>query len=199
MTTLMSAEGEPVQTVLQRDECVRPNTSMETLASLKPVFKEGGSVTAGNSSPISDGAAALVMMAKEVALDLGIRPLARVVQAASAGVDPRIMGIGPIPAVRKLLSRTGLKMDDIDLIEINEAFASQALACVRELEIRPDRFNVNGGAIAIGHPLGATGCRIMTDLVHELCRSGGRFGLETMCVGGGQGMAMIIEREPDHV
>lgn len=198
-TTLkvVQEDGSAVEkeVVLSRDECPRPNTSPEILATLKPAFKEGGTVTAGNSSPLNDGAAACVIMAREVAEELGVKPLATIRYAAAAGVDPAYMGIGPVPAVRKVLKKAGLKLDDIDLIELNEAFASQALACVRELGIDPSKLNVNGGAIAIGHPLGCTGCRIMADLLHEMKRRNARWGLETMCIGGGQGMAMIVERE----
>jgi len=186
-----TVEVQPV--TLERDECLRPDTSLEKMAALQPAFVEGGTVTAGNSSPLSDGAAACLLMSRERARALGVRPLAVVRAAAVAGVHPAVMGIGPIPAVRKLFARTGLTWDDVDLVELNEAFASQALVCVRELGIPQEKLNVNGGAIALGHPLGATGARILADLVHELRRRGGRYGLETMCVGGGQGFALLVE------
>ena len=174
-------------------------TSMELLARLRPAFREGGSVTAGNSSGINDGAAALLMTSRERAEELGLRPLVRVVGAAVAGVDPRTMGLGPIPAVRKLLERTGLSVADMDLIELNEAFAVQALAVMDELGLPPERTNVNGGAIALGHPLGCTGARLTTTLVHEMKRrhasgqASSPYGLVTMCVGVGQGAAMLVE------
>lgn len=185
---------EESEVVLTRDECPRADTSPEKMAALKPAFKEGGTVTAGNSSPISDGAAACVLMAREVAEAMGITPLATVRHVTAAGVDPAYMGMGPVPAVRKVLRKSGIRLEDLDLIELNEAFASQAIACIKELEIDTSKLNVNGGAIAIGHPLGATGCRIMADMVHEMARRNARYGLITMCVGGGQGMAAIVER-----
>jgi len=175
------------------DEHPRPETTLASLAQLKPAFKAGGSVTAGNSSGINDGAAALVLVEREAARRSGLRPLARVVATASAGVAPEVMGLGPIPAVRKLLAGAGLASADLDLIELNEAFASQALACVRDLAFDPAKTNVNGGAIALGHPLGASGARIATTLLHELRRRGGRYGLATMCVGVGQGIATLFE------
>ncbi len=179
--------------VVESDEGPRPDTSMEKLAALPPVFKEGGSVTAGNSSPMNDGSAA-VLLATETALETyGLRPMARVVSSAAAGVHPDIMGIGPVPASEKALTRAGLSADDLDLVEINEAFASQTVASMRMLEIDPGKVNVNGGAIAIGHPLGASGARILTTLVHELRRRGGRYGLATMCIGVGQGISMVVE------
>ena len=179
---------------VSRDEHPRPDTSAEKLATLKPAFREGGSLTAGNSSGINDGAAALVIASEEKAKDLGGQPLARFVGSAVAGVDPRVMGIGPVPAVRKLLERVGLGVDDLDLVELNEAFASQSLEVIRELGLDPERVNVNGGAIAIGHPLGMSGARLVVSLVHELRRRGGRYGLATLCVGVGQGQAAIFER-----
>ncbi len=180
-------------TVVESDEGPRPDTSMEKLAALPPVFKEGGSVTAGNSSPMNDGSAA-VLLATETALETyGLRPMARVVSSAAAGVHPDIMGIGPVPASEKALTRAGLSAEDLDLVEINEAFASQTVASMRMLEIDPGKVNVNGGAIAIGHPLGASGARILTTLVHELRRRGGRYGLATMCIGVGQGISMVVE------
>jgi 3-oxoadipyl-CoA thiolase len=178
---------------LTRDEHPRPDTSAEKLATLKPAFREGGSVTAGNSSGLNDGAAALVIASEEKAHELGIEPLGSFVASAVAGVDPRVMGIGPVPAVRKLLERAGVAAADVDLLELNEAFASQAVAVVRELGIDDDRVNVNGGAIAIGHPLGMSGARLAVTLLHELRRRGGRYGIATMCVGVGQGQAALFE------
>jgi 3-oxoadipyl-CoA thiolase len=179
---------------LDRDEHPRPDTSAEKLASLKPVFREGGSVTAGNSSGLNDGAAAVVVASEEKARALGIEPLGSFLGGAVAGVDPRVMGIGPIPAVRKLLARTGITVEQIDLVELNEAFASQSLAVVRELGLDEEKVNVNGGAIAIGHPLGMSGARLTVTLLHELRRRGGRYGVATMCVGVGQGQAALFER-----
>jgi 3-oxoadipyl-CoA thiolase len=177
-----------------RDEHPRPDTSAEKLATLKPAFRSGGSVTAGNSSGINDGAAALVIASEEKAQTLGAEPLGAFVGSAVAGVDPRVMGIGPVPAVRKLLERTGVEVGDIDLVELNEAFASQSLVVIRELGLDPERVNVNGGAIAIGHPLGMSGARLVVTLLHELRRRGGRYGLATLCVGVGQGQAALFER-----
>jgi 3-oxoadipyl-CoA thiolase len=177
-----------------KDEHPRPDTSAEKLATLKPAFREGGSLTAGNSSGINDGAAALVIASEEKADELGAEPLGRFVGSAVAGVDPRVMGIGPVPAVRKLLDRVGLDISDIDLVELNEAFASQSLQVIRELGLDPELVNVNGGAIAIGHPLGMSGARLVVSLLHELRRRGGRYGLSTLCVGVGQGQAAIFER-----
>jgi 3-oxoadipyl-CoA thiolase len=176
-----------------RDEHPRPDTSAEKLAALKPAFREDGSVTAGNSSGLNDGAAAVVIASEEKARELGIEPLGAFVGSAVAGVDPRVMGIGPVPAVRKLLERTGVAIDDVDLVELNEAFASQSLAVVRELGLDEDKVNVNGGAIAIGHPLGMSGARLTVTLLHELRRRGGRYGVATMCVGVGQGQAALFE------
>ncbi len=178
----------------ERDEHPRPETSLAKLASLKPAFREGGTVTAGNSSGLNDGAAALVIASEEKARELGAEPLGAFVGSAVAGVDPRVMGIGPIPAVRKLLERTGVGVDEIDLVELNEAFASQSRAGIRELGLDPEKVNVNGGAIAIGHPLGMTGARLVVTLLHELRRRGGRYGLATLCVGVGQGQAALFER-----
>jgi len=175
------------------DEHPRPGTTLESLAALKPVFVQGGTVTAGNSSGINDGAAAVLIATREAARQRGLEPIARVVQMAVAGVDPSYMGMGPVPAVRKALSRAGLTSTDLDLIELNEAFASQSLACIRELEFDPAKVNVNGGAIALGHPLGASGARILTTLVHELRRRRKRYGLAAMCIGVGQGIATIVE------
>ena len=185
-------KGEAVLVAL--DEQPRRDTTLEKLATLKPVFRKEGSVTAGNSSGINDGAAALVLMARRRARDLGLTPRARVVASAVAGVDPAYMGLGPIPATRKVLQRAGLSIGDIDLIELNEAFAVQVLQCTRELEIDVEKLNVNGGAIALGHPLGCSGARLVVTLLHELERRGGRYGLATMCIGVGQGIATIIER-----
>jgi len=179
---------------VSRDEHPRPATTLEALAKLKPAFRPGGTVTAGNASGMNDGAAAVILAGAEIAAELGLLPMARVRASASVGVRPDIMGIGPIPATRKALSRAGLTIADIDLIEINEAFAAQSIACMRDLELPPERTNVNGGAIALGHPLGASGARIVTTLLHELRRRKGRYGLATMCIGVGQGIATIFER-----
>jgi len=179
---------------LEHDEHPRPDTTAERLASLKPAFRAGGTVTAGNSSGINDGAAALVIASEAKAKELGIEPLGTVVGAASAGVDPAVMGVGPIPAVRKLMARTGVALSDVDLVELNEAFASQSLAVIRELWLDEERVNVNGGAIALGHPLGMSGARLVVSLLHELRRRGGRYGLATLCVGVGQGQAALFER-----
>src|SRR6187551_2078070 len=176
------------------DEHPRPDTSAERLATLKPAFRENGSVTAGNSSGLNDGAAALVIASEEKARALGVEPLAAFVGSAVAGVEPRVMGIGPVPAVRKLLARTGISVADVDVVELNEAFASQSLAVVRELGLDEDKVNVNGGAIALGHPLGMSGARLVVSLLHELRRRGGRYGLATLCVGVGQGVAALFER-----
>jgi 3-oxoadipyl-CoA thiolase len=176
------------------DEHPRPETTGEKLAALKPAFREGGTLTAGNSSGINDGAAALVIASEEKAAALGAEPLGRFVASAVAGVDPRVMGIGPIPAVRKALARAGIDVSDLDLVELNEAFASQSLQVIRELGLDPERVNVNGGAIAIGHPLGMSGARLVVTLLHELKRRGGRYGMATLCVGVGQGQAAIFER-----
>ncbi len=183
----------PVGDVM-RDEHPRPDTSAEKLASLKPAFRKDGSVTAGNSSGLNDGAAAVVIASEEKARELGIEPLGTFVGSAVAGVDPRVMGIGPVPAVRKLLERTGVAVDDLDLVELNEAFASQSLAVIRELGLDEEKVNVNGGAIALGHPLGMSGARLVVTLLHELRRRGGRNGVATMCVGVGQGQAALFTR-----
>jgi 3-oxoadipyl-CoA thiolase len=176
------------------DEHPRPETSSEKLASLKPAFRGDGTVTAGNSSGLNDGAAALVLASEERAQELGIEALGAFVASAVAGVDPRVMGIGPVPAVRKLLDRAGVAVEELDLVELNEAFASQSLAVVRELGLDEEKVNVNGGAIAIGHPLGMSGARLVVTLLHELRRRGGRYGVATMCVGVGQGQAALFER-----
>ncbi|MEH7336542.1 thiolase family protein [Neobacillus drentensis] len=175
------------------DEHPRPETSLEALNKLRPAFKENGTVTAGNACGRNDGAAALVLTSASHAGKLGVKPLAKIVDWTSVGVSPEIMGIGPVPAVRKLLERTGLTLDDIDLIELNEAFAAQSLAVIRELNLNMDKVNVNGGAIALGHPLGATGAKIITTLIHELRRREKKRGIATLCVGGGQGMALMVE------
>ena len=179
---------------LERDEHPRPDTTAEKLASLKPAFRADGTVTAGNASGINDGAAALVVASEERARSLGVEPLGAFVGSAVAGVDPAVMGIGPVPAVRKLLARADLTAADLDLVELNEAFASQSLAVVRELGVDEERVNVNGGAIAIGHPLGMSGARLVVSLLHELRRRGGRYGVATMCVGVGQGQAALFQR-----
>jgi 3-oxoadipyl-CoA thiolase len=178
---------------VETDEGPRPDTSLEKLAALKPAFDKDGTVTAGNSSPLNDGAACLVMMSASQAQKINARPLARIVAAASAGVDPSVMGLGPIPASRKALARAGLRSSEMDCIEVNEAFASQVIACVRDLDLDPQRVNPNGGAIALGHPLGASGVRIIATLVHELARRKARYGLATMCIGVGQGIATVVE------
>jgi 3-oxoadipyl-CoA thiolase len=184
-------KGDPV--TVHADEGPRPDTTLERLAKLKPIFREGGTVTPGNSSSINDGAACLVLASEQRASELGREPIARIVATGSAGVDPAYMGIGPVPATRKALERAGLTIDEIDLVELNEAFASQVLACIRELGIDHDKLNVNGGAIAIGHPLGCSGARLLGTLAHELRRRGGRYGLATLCIGVGQGLAAVIE------
>jgi acetyl-CoA acyltransferase len=179
---------------VERDEHPRPETTAEKLGALQPVFREGGTVTAGNASGINDGAAALVIASEEKARELGADSLGAFVGSAVAGVDPRVMGIGPIPAVRKLLERTGVGVDQLDLVELNEAFASQSLVVIRELGLDEDKVNVNGGAIALGHPLGMSGARLVVSLLHELRRRGGTYGLATLCVGVGQGQAALFER-----
>jgi len=185
--------GEGKVIVVDRDEHPRPGTTTDVLAGLRPAFREDGTVTAGNASGINDGAAALVLVESERARSLGLRPLARIVSTAVAGVHPSVMGMGPVPATRKALARAGLDLGDIDLVELNEAFASQSVACMRELQLDPELVNVNGGAIALGHPLGMSGARLMTMLVHELRARDARYGLATMCIGVGQGIATIVE------
>jgi acetyl-CoA acyltransferase len=180
--------------VFDIDEGPRRDTSMEALAKLKPAFHAKGTVTAGNSSQMSDGGAAVVVMSREKADAMGLQPLARFVGYATAGVEPERFGVGPVPAIRKLLARTGLRLEDIDLVELNEAFAAQMLACLRELPIDPDRLNVNGGAVALGHPLGCTGAKLTTSLLYEMHRRGSRYGMVSMCVGGGMGAAGIFEK-----
>ena len=194
--TWKGAKKEECEVAFARDELPRTDTTLEGLAKLKPAFKTNGTVTAGNASPYSDGAAALLLMSADRANELKLEPLARFITFATAGVEPDVMGIAPIKAVPKALKRAGLTMKDIALVEFNEAFASQVVAVVRELEIPEDRVNVNGGAIALGHPLGATGAKLSTQLVHELGRRGGGIGLVTMCVGGGMGAAGLFEVFP---
>jgi 3-oxoadipyl-CoA thiolase len=184
-------KGSPL--VCDKDEGPRADTSLEKLAALQPSFKKGGTVTAGNSSPLSDGAAALLLTTPAKAEQLKLKPMVRIVASAAAGVHPNYMGIGPIPATQKALKRAGLTMAQIDLVELNEAFASQVIACARELDIDLSKLNVNGGAIALGHPLGCSGARIMTTLIHEMKKRGRRYGLATMCIGVGQGIATIVE------
>jgi acetyl-CoA acyltransferase len=191
--TWKGAEKESCEVLFARDELPRVDTTLEGLTKLKPAFKVNGTVTAGNASPYSDGAAALMLMSAERAKELKLEPLARFITFATAGVEPDVMGIGPIKAVPKALKRSGLSMRDVKLIEFNEAFASQVVAVVRDLEMPPDRVNVNGGAIALGHPLGATGAKLTTQLVHELGKRGGGIGLVTMCIGGGMGAAGLFE------
>jgi 3-oxoadipyl-CoA thiolase len=185
-------KGPPL--VVERDEHPRADTSAEALARLRPAFRDGGTVTAGNSSGINDGASAVLLVEAERAAALGLKPLTRIVSTAVAGVDPAIMGYGPVPAARKALERAGITVGDLDLVELNEAFASQSLVCIDELGLDPAKVNVNGGAIALGHPLGMSGARLITMLSHELVRTGGRWGLATMCIGVGQGIATIVER-----
>ena len=190
--TVPSKKGDPV--TVSRDEPPRADTSAEALARLRPAFRDGGSVTAGNASGINDGASAVLVVEAERARSLGLKPLARIVSTAVAGVDPAIMGYGPVPATRKALQRAGIEAGDLDLIELNEAFASQSIVCINELGLNPARVNVNGGAIALGHPLGMSGSRLITMLTHELRRTNGRYGLATMCIGVGQGIATVVER-----
>ena len=193
--TVVGADGKPatIHKTLAQDEHLRRETTLEALASLRPVFKQNGAVTAGNSSPLSDGAAAVIVMEKAQAESLGLKPLARFVGFAVAGVRPEIMGVGPVKAVPKALDRCGMSLDDIDLIELNEAFAAQALAVMRELELNPEIVNVNGGAIALGHPLGCTGAKLTVQLINEMKRRGSEHGMVTMCIGGGMGAAGIFQ------
>lgn len=185
-------KGEPV--LFDTDEFPKPDTTLETLAALKPAFKDNGSVTAGNSSGLNDGASALLLLSEALAKKLGLTPKARVLATAVAGVDPACMGLGPVPASQKALKLAGLTVNDLDLIELNEAFAAQSLACIRDLALNPVKVNVNGGAIALGHPLGSSGSRILTTLLYEMQRQKSRYGLATMCIGVGQGIATVIER-----
>jgi acetyl-CoA C-acetyltransferase len=179
---------------VELDEHPRPNTTAETLAALRPAFKAGGTVTAGNASGINDGAAALVIASESRAAELGARPLARIRSYATAGVDPIVMGLGPIPAIRRALDRAAIRVEDVDLFEINEAFAAQSLAVIRELGLDPARVNVHGGAIALGHPIGASGARILTTLIYALRERQAHLGVAALCIGGGQGIAMVVER-----
>ena len=190
----VSVANGKAETTVSADEHPRPRTTIEDLRKLKPAFKPGGTVTAGNSSGLNDGAAAMLVMSAKAAEKHGFEPMARVVATAVYGVDPSIMGIGPIGATQKVLATADLTIDDIDLVELNEAFAAQSVACVGELRIDPEKVNVNGGAIALGHPLGCSGARIATTLLHELRKRGGRYGLATMCIGMGQGIATLFER-----
>ena len=187
--------GDPE--IISQDEHPRPDVTPEGLARLRPAFRDGGTVTAGNSSGINDGAAAILVASREAALDLGLQPLARLGATAVAGVDPSCMGLGPVPAVRKALARAGVGVEDVDLVELNEAFAAQAIACIRELGLDPERVNVNGGAISLGHPLGCTGARLLTSLVHEMGRREAATGMVAMCIGVGQGIAALLHKEVD--
>ncbi|WP_018132971.1 acetyl-CoA C-acetyltransferase [Effusibacillus pohliae] len=186
-------KGDPL--IFDQDEFPRAGTTKEVLAKLRPAFKKDGTVTAGNASGINDGAAALLVMSAEKARELGLKPLARIAAYASAGLDPSVMGLGPICATRKVLEKSGLSMNDIDLVEANEAFAAQSLAVGKDLEIPREKLNVNGGAIALGHPIGASGARVLVTLLHELEKRNGKRGLATLCIGGGQGVAMVVERD----
>jgi 3-oxoadipyl-CoA thiolase len=186
-------KGGPV--IVDRDEHPRPDTTLEALEALRPVFRSDGTVTAGNSSGINDGAAALLVVEEERGRSLGLRPMARVVAGAVAGVEPHRMGIGPVPSTRKALERAGMETGELELVELNEAFAAQAIPCIRELGLEPELTNVNGGAIALGHPVGCSGARILTTLVHEMGRRGAATGLASMCIGVGQGIALIVDRE----
>jgi 3-oxoadipyl-CoA thiolase len=192
--TIPPASKRDSETVVSRDESVRADSTIEALAKLRPVFRKDGSVTAGNSSPLNDGAAALLVTSDAWAKKNGIRPIARVVASAVAGVEPNYMGIGPIPATKKALAKAGLAAKDLDLVELNEAFAAQSLPCIRELGLDPAKVNVNGGAIALGHPIGCSGARIVGTLVHAMRARGARWGLATLCIGVGQGLATIVER-----
>jgi len=187
---IAQVKGEPI--LFEKDEHPRV-TSIEKLASLKPAFKEGGSVTAGNSSGVNDGAAACLIVSEDVVKRFNLKPLSRIVSMAIAGVKPAYMGVGPVPATQKALKRAGLKVNDLGLVELNEAFASQSLACIRDLDLNPENVNVNGGAIAIGHPLGCSGVRISATLIHEMQKRKVKYGLATMCIGVGQGAAVVYE------
>jgi acetyl-CoA acyltransferase len=193
--TYLDAKGKKQKRsyTVDTDEGVRADTTVEALAKLKPAFAMGGTVTAGNSSQTSDGAAFVIVMSEKMINELGLKPIGRLVNCASAGVDPRIMGIGPVAAVPKVLQQAGMNLADIDLFELNEAFASQSLAVIRELQLNPDLVNINGGAIALGHPLGCTGCKLTIQLVNDMKRLNKKYGIVTACVGGGQGIAGIIE------
>jgi acetyl-CoA C-acetyltransferase len=185
-------KGDPI--VFDTDEFPKANMTIDKLAKLKPAFKKDGTVTAGNASGINDGAAMLIVMSKEKAEELGVKPLVTIKSYASSGVDPKIMGYGPVPATRKALEKANLKVEDLDLIEANEAFAAQSLAVAKDLNLDPNKINVNGGAIAIGHPIGASGARVLTSLIHEMIKRDAKTGLATLCIGGGQGTALIVER-----
>jgi acetyl-CoA C-acetyltransferase len=190
-------EGKEIdvpETVVDKDDGPRPGTTMEVLSQLKPAFKEDGTVTAGNSCPLNDGAAAVLVMSEEKASSLGLKPKARIVASTVAAIRPEIMGLGPIPAIQALLKQTGMTIDDVDIVEINEAFAAQIVPCKEELGIPDEKLNPFGGAIALGHPFGMTGARIMTTLINGLTATGGTYGIESMCVAGGMGQAMLIER-----
>ncbi len=182
------------ETVVSKDDGPRPGTTLEKLAALKPVFKEGGTVTVGNACPLNDGAAAVLVMSEEKASALGLKPKARIIASTVAAIRPEVMGLGPIPAIKQLLENTGMKIEDIDVVEINEAFAAQIVPCMAELGIAEEQLNPFGGAIALGHPFGMTGARIMTTLLNNLETKGGKYGIESMCVAGGMGMAMLVER-----
>jgi len=190
--TIPQRKKDPI--IFDKDEHPRPQTTMEQMKKLRPAFKKDGTVTAGNASGVNDGAAAVLMMDADTAKELGYKPMVRIVTSAVVGVHPDYMGLGPIPATKKALERAGLKIEDIGLAELNEAFAAQSIPCIRELGLNPEIVNVNGGAIAIGHPLGSTGARIFTTLVHEMKRRDVRYGLVSMCIGVGQGIATIVER-----
>jgi acetyl-CoA C-acetyltransferase len=195
--TASDADGAPVEvpeTIVAADDGPRPGTTMEVLARLKPAFRPEGTVTAGNACPLNDGAAAVLVMSQERAEALGLRPRARIIASTVAAIRPEIMGLGPIPAIRALLEQTGMRIEEIDIVEINEAFAAQIVPCRDELGIDPEQLNPFGGAIALGHPFGMTGARIMTTLLNGLEARGGRYGIESMCVAGGQGQAMLVER-----
>ena len=192
-TEVFDDGGNPHEVTVTEDTILRPDTTLDGLAKLKPAFNPKGTVTAGNASPLTDGAAAAVVMSEEKAKELGVKPLGYFIDFQVAGVPPEIMGIGPVPAVRKLLAKNKLEVKDIDLFELNEAFAAQALYCIRELGIDKSKVNVNGGAIALGHPLGVTGTRLTATLLRELKRRGGRYGIVTMCIGGGMGAAALFE------
>ena len=190
----MGEQHEAKNTIIDRDEYIKPNTSLDGLGKLRAAFKKDGTVTAGNASGINDGAAAVMLMKQSRAEALGLPILAKIVSYSATGIEPEVMGLGPVSAVKSVLDKTGWQVDDVDLYEANEAFAAQALGVAKELNLPTERVNVNGGAIAIGHPIGASGCRILVTLVHELIRSGKSKGVATLCVGGGMGLAMAIER-----
>jgi acetyl-CoA C-acetyltransferase len=194
MTSVSIAQKKGEARVVDTDEHPRPDVTLEKLAKLPPAFKKGGTVTAGNSSGLNDAAAVTVLMSRERAKEMGLKPLAKILSYAIVGVDPSYMGIGPVPATRKVLNRAGLSLKDIQLIEINEAFAAQYLSCERELGLNREIVNVNGSGIALGHPVGATGCRLVVTLIHEMAKRDLHLGLATLCVGGGLGFAMVLER-----